>query len=165
MIVLVMGVSGAGKTAIGGRLAARLGWRFVDADDFHPPENVAKMACGRPLDDADRAPWLARLNGEIASPGNAVLACSALKERYRETLRAGVADFKVVFLTGAYELLHSRLAARKHRYMPASLLDSQLAALEPPEDAIEIDVAADVEACVTQILRRLPSRTERPASA
>lgn len=155
MIVLVMGVSGAGKTAIGARLAARLGWRFIDADDFHPPENVAKMASGRPLDDADRAPWLSRLNKEIVSVENGVIACSALKERYRETLREGVRDFRIVFLKGDYALLQSRLAARIHRYMPASLLASQFAALEPPGQAIEIDVAADVEACVESILRRL----------
>lgn len=155
MIVLVMGVSGAGKTAIGERLAARLGWRFIDADDFHPPENVAKMAAGIPLGDADRAPWLALLNRKVLSEDNAVLACSALKEAYRRTLREGVEDFRIVHLKGGQELIRSRLAQRRHRYMPASLLDSQFAALEPPRDAIEIDVAADLDACVTRIAERL----------
>lgn len=156
MILLVMGVSGAGKTAIGGRLAARLGWRFIDADDFHPPANVAKMAAGVPLDDADRAPWLARLNRELLSVEDAVIACSALKERYRAALLQGVKDSRIVFLNGDYERIHRRLAAREHRYMPASLLDSQFAALEPPRQAIEIDVAASVDDCVAQIAGKLP---------
>jgi gluconokinase len=155
MIVLVMGVSGAGKTAIGERLAARLGWRFIDADDFHPPGNVAKMAAGVPLEDADREPWLKVLNGVLKTEMNAVLACSALKERYRAGLSEGVNDFRVAFLKGDYELIHGRLAGRQHRYMPASLLDSQFAALEPPGGAIEVNVAASVEDCVAQILAKL----------
>lgn len=155
MIVLVMGVSGAGKTAIGERLAARLGWRFIDADDFHPPGNVAKMAAGVPLGDADRAPWLSLLNRKILSEENAVLACSALKDRYRKSLLAGVGAARIVHLKGDYGLIHARLKARVHRYMPASLLESQFAALEPPQNAIEIDVAANLDDCVAQIVERL----------
>jgi gluconokinase len=155
MIVLVMGVSGAGKTAVGARLAATLGWRFVDADDYHPPENVAKMASWRPLDDADRAPWLAKLNEVLRKERDAVIACSALKQKYRDALLAGIADFRVVFLQGRKEIIGRRLAERKHRYMPASLLDSQLATLEPPRGALEIDVEADVDACVAKIAKSL----------
>jgi gluconokinase len=155
MIVLVMGVSGAGKTAIGERLDARLAWRFIDADDFHPPGNVAKMSAGIPLDDADRAPWLAKLNQMLQGEHHAVIACSALKERYRAALSHGLRDFRKVFLKGEHGLIHSRLATRQHRYMPASLLDSQFAALEPPRDAIEVDVSASVDECVGQILAGL----------
>jgi gluconokinase len=155
MIVLVMGVSGSGKTTIGERLAATLGARFLDADDFHPPENVAKMAAGTPLTDEDRAPWLARLTETLRGETNAVLACSALKEKYRETLRQGLRDFRIVHLKGSYDFIHARLAARQHRYMPASLLQSQFAALEAPGDAIEVNVADDVEACVAKIAKAL----------
>lgn len=155
MIVLVMGVSGAGKTAIGERLAARLGFPFIDADDHHPEQNVAKMAAGIPLGDADRAPWLKALNRILRGHGDAVIACSALKQRYREALLAGVPDARIVFLNGDPGLIRKRLAARQHRYMPASLLDSQLAALEPPADAIAIDVAVPVEKSVATILTAL----------
>jgi gluconokinase len=155
MIVLVMGVSGAGKTAIGGRLAERLGFRFIDADDHHPAANVAKMAAGTPLDDADRQPWLEKLNLMVREEANAVLACSALKARYRETLARGVDDFRTVFLKGDASLIRKRLEARKHRYMPASLLDSQLATLEPPVGAIEVDVSNDVDRCVARIVEAL----------
>ena len=100
MIVLVMGVAGVGKTTIGEALARALGWRFIDADDYHPPENVAKMKAGIPLDDEDRWPWLQRLNGILKDEQNAVLACSALKESYRRRLAAGLEDFKMVYLHG-----------------------------------------------------------------
>lgn len=152
MIVVVMGVSGVGKTTIGRLVAERLAWRFIDADDHHPPANVAKMAAGIPLEDADRWPWLDALNQLLRKEENAVLACSALKESYRQRLVAGIAGTRIVFLDGSQALIASRLAARKHRYMPASLLDSQLAALEPPVDAIRVDVAQPVEASVAAIL-------------
>jgi gluconokinase len=152
MIALVMGVAGVGKTTIGEPLARALGWRFLDADDYHPPENVAKMKAGIPLQDADRWPWLGRLNRELKDLDNAVLACSALKESYRERLAQGIPDFTVVYLHGSAALIRARLESRQHRYMPAGLLDSQLATLEPPARAIAIDVAAPLEDCLSAIL-------------
>jgi len=149
---VVMGVCGCGKTVVGSRLAQRLGARFIDADDLHPPANVEKMRAGIPLDDADRAQWLVLLNARLRESAAAgepvVLACSALKQRYRDTLAAGLTGLRVVHLTGSRELIAARLAGRQHRYMPASLLDSQFTALEPPTDAIVIDVAMPVDAVV-----------------
>jgi len=155
MIVLVMGVAGVGKTTIGEPLARALGWRFLDADDYHPPENVAKMKAGIPLSDEDRWPWLQRLNGILKDEQNAVLACSALKDRYRRRLAEGLKDFKVVYLHASADLIRSRMATRTHRYMPATLLESQFAALEAPADAISVDVAATPEQCVAVILTEL----------
>lgn len=155
MIVLAMGVSGSGKSTIGAALAGRLGWEFLDADDFHPPANIGKMAAGKPLEDADRWPWLERLNQELRRRENAVLACSALKASYRRMLCRDV-DCRIVHLRGDFDLLRSRLEARQHRYMPASLLESQFATLEPPAGAIDIDVARPVDECVAAILAQLP---------
>ena len=155
MIVVVMGVSGSGKTEIGARLAARLGFEFIEGDDFHPPANVAKMAGGTPLGDEDRMPWLVALNRALRERESAVLACSALKESYREVLGHEVRKLVFVHLSGSFELIQSRLARRKHRYMPASLLASQFAALEPPRHAIEVDVSDSVEDCVDSIAARL----------
>ena len=155
MIVVVMGVSGAGKSVLGSRLAERLGCRFIDADEHHPPQNVTKMASGTPLSDEDRWPWLDKLNALLRQETHAVLACSALKEAYRVRLTAGISRYRIVFLRGDIGLIRSRLKSRQHRYMPASLLDSQFAALEPPAQAIEIDVSADPEACVGSILSAL----------
>lgn len=154
MIVVVMGVSGAGKTTLGRRIAERLGCEFIDADDYHPPQNVQKMTAGVPLEDADRWPWLERLNAllrERADDGrDAVLACSALKEAYRAKLRAGIDDFRLVYLKGSLEQLRARVSERRHRYMPASLLESQFAALEPPVDAITVDASDSPEASVAK---------------
>ena len=155
MIVLVMGVAGVGKTTIGEALASALGARFIDADDYHPPENVAKMKAGIPLQDADRLPWLQKLNRVLREEQKAVLACSALKEAYRRQLAEGVRNFNVVYLHGTRELIQERMKTRQHRYMPAALLDSQLATLEPPKDAIQIDVAAPLEDSVAAIVARL----------
>ena len=155
MIVLVMGVSGAGKSTIGRLLAERLGWSFVDADEHHPPRNVAKMAAGTPLTDEDRRPWLEKLNLLLKQEANTVLACSALKEAYRQRLAEGLADCRIVYLRGSFELIRSRMQERRHRFMPASLLESQFATLEPPARAIEIDVEGSAEACVCAILRQL----------
>lgn len=155
MIVLVMGVSGVGKTTIGEALARELGWPFLDADEYHPPENVAKMKAGIPLEDADRRPWLEELNRILKTQDNAVLACSALKEVYRQRLASGLKDFRVVYLRGSLELIGSRMAARRHRYMPASLLASQFATLEPPAQAIAVEVAGAPQGCVAAILARL----------
>ena len=159
MRVLVMGVSGCGKTTIGRALAQQLGARFLDGDDFHPEANVRKMASGTPLGDQDRWPWLARLNAELrgceARNEPAVLACSALKGAYREALREGLMGLKTVYLHGAPALIEARLAARQHRYMPASLLQSQLEALEPPQDAVRVDIALPPQACVSLALAGL----------
>lgn len=159
LALVVMGVSGCGKTAVGSLLAQRLGARFVDADDLHPPANVEKMRAGIPLDDADRAGWLQRLNAELrecAAAGEpVVLACSALKQRYRDALAAGVPGLRFVHLVGSREVIAARLAGRQHRYMPATLLDSQFATLEPPADAIVIDVAQPLAAVVDAAARAL----------
>jgi len=150
-----MGVSGSGKSTIGKPLAERLGFAFLDADEFHPPENVAKMAAGTPLTDADRWPWLALLNGKLKDQKNAVLACSALKQSYREALAQGLPDCRFVHLRGSMELIRARLAERKHRYMPASLLESQFATLEAPADALAVDIAQPPERCVDAIIAGL----------
>lgn len=157
--VVVMGVSGCGKTSVGRALAQRLGARFVDGDDFHPPANVEKMRTGVPLDDTDRAPWLARLNAvlrhAIARDEPVVLACSALRQRYRDALADRLPGVRFVHLSGSPELIAARLAQRRHRYMPASLLASQFAALEPPSDAVVVDVGDGVEAIAEAAARAL----------
>jgi len=153
MIVVVMGVSGSGKSTVGEALASVLHWPFLDADDFHPQANVAKMARGEPLTDDDRWPWLDRLAAELAARGgNAVLACSALRAAYRERLsRAG--DVRFVHLHGDRDTIAARLASRQHRYMPATLLDSQFATLESPVDALALDVHDPVDAQVRAIVK------------
>ena len=158
MIVLVMGVSGSGKNTVGEPLTQRLGWKFIDGDDYHPPENVKKMAAGIALQDEDRWPWLDRLNGMLRQEKNVVLACSALKEAYRRRLLAGIADCAIVHLRGSFELIRSRVEQRRHRYMPASLLQSQFETLEPPAKAIDVDVSLDVEVSLKTILERLNAR-------
>ena len=166
MIVIVMGVSGSGKSTLGELLAKRLGIPFLDADEYHPPENVAKMAAGTPLTDADRGPWLARLNGELRKKGKAVLACSALREAYRRVLSQGLADCRFVHLRGSIELIRARLQERRHRYMPASLLESQFATLEPPADAIDVDIGASTADCLATIVARLaPAPAPAPSGA
>jgi len=155
MILVVMGVSGSGKTTIGRLLAARLGWRFIEGDDYHPRANIDKMAAGIPLEDSDRWPWLDALNGVLLREKDAVLTCSALKESYRHRLLAGVANARIVYLYAPKALIAERVAKRKHKYMPASLLDSQFATLEPPRGAIEVDVSGDPEAGVAQIVSAL----------
>jgi gluconokinase len=153
-----MGVSGAGKTTLGRLLAERLGMPFIEGDDYHPPTNVAKMASGVPLEDEDRWPWLDALNRRLLQEPDAVVACSALKAAYRTRLLAGVADARLVHLHGDKALIAGRLSERQHRYMPASLLESQLAILEPSRAAIVVDVAADPAACVEHIARLLSRR-------
>ena len=152
MIVVLMGVSGSGKTTIGEALAQRLGWKLIEGDDYHPRENVAKMAAGIPLEDADRWPWLDALNRRLKSERDAVVTCSALKKSYRKRLLAGLNEPRLVYLYADKALIASRLAKRKHRYMPASLLDSQFAALEPPANALRVDVSSDIESSVATIV-------------
>jgi len=155
---LIMGVAGCGKTTVGRALAGRLGWAFYDADDFHSPENVAKMSSGIPLTDQDRAGWLERLHRLIVdcleNHRPAVLACSALKEAYRQTLLRGTEGVCLVYLRAGYDLCRQRLAARTGHYMPVSLLASQFATLEEPSDALVVDAGLSVEEIVEQILFR-----------
>lgn len=135
--VVVMGVSGCGKTSVGRALAASTGWGYVEGDELHPPQNVARMAAGTPLTDADRQGWLEKIAAAVAAAAargeGLVVTCSALKRRYRDLLRAGTSDLRFVFLHGPRELLAERMAARPGHYMPPSLLASQLEALEPPQ--------------------------------
>lgn len=141
MFILIMGVTGSGKTTVGTLLAAAMGWPFYDADDFHCPDNVRKMASGVPLTDDDRAPWLQELHTLISHQNergdDGVLACSALKEAYRGTLCD--ADVTVVYLKVDRDLIRSRLAARSGHYMPQGLIESQFRDLEEPQDCIVID--------------------------
>lgn len=157
--VLLMGVSGSGKSTVGSLLAARLGSTFLDADDFHPAANVAKMAAGNPLTDEDRVPWLeaiaARL-GDMRSEQRAfVLACSALKQSYRSLLCQAAPGLEVVLLKGSPELIRERLSSRKGHFMSSALLDSQFEALETPAGAIQIGIEAPVDIVVVQILAAL----------
>ena len=154
-----MGVTGCGKTTVGVLLARELGWAFHDADDYHPAENVAKMKAGTPLGDADRWPWLDRLNALLRDnereSTNVVLACSALKQSYRERLAQGCATLRFVFLDGTPELIRARLAARHGHYMNPALLDSQFATLERPQEALRLDADASPEALVKAIKTQL----------
>lgn len=162
MIVVLMGVSGSGKTTIGTLLAERKGVVFADADDFHSAANKAKMAAGQPLTDEDREPWLEELNrilrGWFAAGKGGVLACSALKESYRETLSAGMPEgaLKLVLLEASKELIAERLAKRHHAFMAPKLLDSQLATLERPEgEALDVVNDRSPEEVVDDILGEL----------
>ncbi len=153
-----MGVAGAGKTTVGKLLASQLGWKFADGDDYHPAVNLEKMRNGIPLTDADRAPWLEILRsliGEWVTEGkSAVLACSALKRAYRERLQVGP-EVRVVYLKGELALLQSRMRARHGHFMTERMLESQLATLEEPEDAVVVDVVRSPEEIVAEIRRKL----------
>ncbi|WP_309896240.1 gluconokinase [Archangium sp.] len=159
MVVILMGVSGVGKTAVGQRLAAVLGWRFRDADDFHSAESIAKMATGVPLTDEDRWPWLERLRelirSALESGEELVLACSALRRVYRERLTVDPARERWVSLWAPREVIAARLALRKDHYMPATLLDSQLATLEAADEALKVDVTGDLDSIVAQLVQEL----------
>lgn len=165
MIVIIMGVSGSGKTTIGGLLADRIGCGFSDADDFHPTANVEKMRAGIPLTDKDRWPWLKALRHAIedweAAGESRVIACSALKAAYRDQLSPDD-DVVFVFLKGGAETIAARLKGRKGHYMNPNLLTSQFAALEEPDDAIVVDIAPPPAAIVDDIMARLRTRKPTP---
>ena len=161
MIVIIFGVSGAGKTTIGKLLAHELRWRFIEADDFHPAANVEKMRSGRPLTDEDRWPWLERLHEEIKRSidvgESAVLACSALKRAYRDRLRASE-GVKFVFLRGDYALVEKQLRSRRHHFMNPDLLQSQFDDLEEPEsheDVLTVQLGGTPEEIVSEIKAKL----------
>ncbi|WP_019904300.1 gluconokinase [Methylobacterium sp. 77] len=161
-VIVVMGVSGSGKSTVAGLLAGRLGWDFVDGDAFHTPAHVAKMREGHALDDADRAPWLEAMAAWIGTcleterPG--ILACSALKRAYRDALVRGRAGIRIVYLEGDRDLIATRVAVRTGHFMPATLLDSQFAILEPPrpeEGALAVPIVGSADAIVATILSEL----------
>lgn len=156
---IVMGVSGCGKSSVGKALAEYLGWNFYDADDFHPPENVAKMVDGIPLNDLDRAPWLDSLHhlisSNLAQSQSGVLACSALKESYRQRLLAGNDGVQIVYLKGNYDLIWSRLSTRADHYMKPHMLQSQFEILEEPSNTLVVDGALSVDEILRLIIRSM----------
>lgn len=154
-----MGVSGAGKTTVGERLADRLGWKFAEGDLLHPAENVAKMKCGQPLTDADRAPWLASIaetiDGWRRRGASGIVTCSALKRSYRRQIIGERRDVRLVYLEGSHDLIAERLGSRRGHFMPSSLLDSQFATLESPEpdeNAITIGIDRPIGEIIDRIL-------------
>lgn len=155
MIVIVMGVSGSGKSTVGKMLASEMNWAFSDADTFHSPENLEKMSKGIPLDDADRIPWLLAIQQAISAwlkeDRNAILACSALKSTYRQILVPDPQRIKLVYLKGSFDLIQKRLARRQNHFMHQDLLSSQFDTLEEPEGAIYLDASLPPEAIVQQI--------------
>ena len=159
MIIVMMGVSGSGKTRVGRLLAETLGWSFYDADDFHPPDNISRMTAGVALTEADREPWLVMLHALLLrvndSRSGAVLACSALGERFRQRLSAGISQIHFVLLDADQALIAQRLQIRKGHFMPASLIESQFAALEEPADALIVDASQTPEAIVLKIREAL----------
>lgn len=155
---ILMGVSGCGKTTVGKLLAQRLGWDFYDADDFHPHENITKMAAGVALNDDDRRPWLGTLHELIAKclkdgyPG--VLACSALKESYRQSLLAGNQHVQIIYLKGSFELIQSRIQARNGHFMKSAMLQSQFDSLEEPLNCLTISISLSMEEIVSTVLEQ-----------
>lgn len=156
MLILVMGVSGTGKTTIGSILAEKLRWDFIDADYFHSEASISKMRSGLPLDDADRSPWLEAIAKEIRrrqfAGANLVLACSALKQKYRDILCSPEKETLVLHLRGSGDLIRSRISLRKGHFMPLELLDSQFDQLEPPQSALEIDISLSPSEIVEKVL-------------
>ncbi|MBI3528020.1 MAG: gluconokinase [Betaproteobacteria bacterium] len=165
MIVILMGVSGAGKTTIGRILSGKLGWPLFDADEFHSAASIEKMRNGIPLEDADRWPWLDRMNAMLrerdARGESVLLACSALKQAYRDRLSKGTAEIRWIYLRGEFELIRKRMEARKGHYMKAGLLESQFAALEEPRDALSVDIDDSPNSIADSILRRLQESPAR----
>ena len=158
MVIVLMGVTGSGKSTIGGLLSRELGWKYYDADDFHPAANVEKMRSGIPLNDADRAPWLAALSdlirGSVKRGEDAILACSALKKSYRASLLVDEA-VKLIYLKGDYELIQERLSARRGHYMNPALLDSQFETLEEPERGVHVNASLSPDEIVKTIRKNL----------
>lgn len=166
-VAVLMGVSGAGKTTVGELVAGRLGWDFLDADDYHSAEALKKMSSGRPLDDSDRRPWLDRLSVEIRARvdrgTNTVLACSALKDAYRRKLAGGRAgDVVFVFLSVPREVLERRLGTRRGHFFRPELLESQLETLEKPGDAVTVDASVSPEETAEAVLRAIAPKKEVP---
>jgi gluconokinase len=163
MIVVVMGVSGSGKSTVGRLLAKRLGWTFCEGDELHSAGNIEKMAMGISLTDEDRQPWLARIKKTIDTCSrtgcDAVVACSALRSRYRSFLTAGTTDIRFVYLKGGASLIRERMSSRESHYMKAGMLDSQLASLEEPDDAIVADIRRSPHDIVSHIARELGIET------
>lgn len=159
MIIVVMGISASGKSTLGSALAEALGWQFLEGDDYHPNTNIEKMRSGEPLDDRDRLPWLQTINQELRqldeADRDAVVACSALKSRYRELLAEGVDQLRYVYLSGNPDLIRQRIATRKGHFMPPELIDSQIAAMEPPQNAIRINIELPVATQVADLLQAL----------
>lgn len=164
--IILMGVSGCGKSSVGAALAQRLGAKFIDGDDLHPRANIEKMAGGQPLDDGDRAPWLERLSDAAFSLGNkqetGIIVCSALRRCYRDRLRQGNERLRFVFLDGPFEQILARMQARAGHFMPTSLLQSQFAALERPgadePDVVHVDVSAPFDEVVDRCLQALAEK-------
>jgi len=164
MIIVLMGVTGSGKTTVGKLLADELGWKYYDADDFHSPANVEKMKRGIPLDDADRKPWLESLRDLIRSRlergENGVLACSALKEKYRAILSSGIMiPLYWVFLQGSFKLIKKRMEERKDHFLPAGLLSSQFDALQIPANCITIDISNSPDKIIEMIIPQIEAKS------
>lgn len=161
MIIVVMGISASGKSTLGSTLAKSLGWEFLEGDDYHPRANIEKMRSGTPLNDEDRLPWLRSINrtlGRLDEDGrNAVLACSALKESYREILAQGIKQMRYVYLDGNPQLIRERIENRKGHFMPPELIDSQIATMEPPQNAIRVNIEQPVEIQAKLVLEALGS--------
>ncbi len=170
-VLVMMGVSGTGKTTIGEALASRLGWTFQEGDDFHPSANIAKMKSGQPLDDADRAPWLAKveawISGQLAADRSGVITCSALKRTYRSAIIGGRSDVILVYLTGSKQIIAERLEKRRGHFMPPGLLASQFKALQTPaprEKPIVVNIDQPITTQVDDVVAALAKRRSVAAS-